>query len=87
MKRLLTAAAFLAVFAVPTGVFAQYPYPAAACPPPAPSCGICRVENCYRTVNNPCLQPDLGIGRVLGHIFAPRCMPKCQPCATCVPCR
>ena len=83
MKRMLTAALFLAVFAVPTGSFAQYAAPCA----PAPACGPCRVESCYRTVNNPCIAPDLGVGRVLGHIFAPRCMPKCQPCATCVPCR
>jgi hypothetical protein len=86
MKRLITAALFVAVFTIPSGVFAQY-YPApAACPAPAPVCGVCRVPTCYRTVNNPCISPDLGISRVLGHIFAPRCMPKCQPCATCVPC-
>lgn len=85
MKRMLTTALFLAVFAIPTGVFAKGPC-APACKP-APVCGPCRVETCYRTVTNPCMAPDLGLGRVLGYMFAPKCMPKCQPCAKCVPCK
>lgn len=45
------------------------------------------VPTCYRTVDSQCLRWDLGVGRVLGYMFAPGCMPECQPCQPCAtPC-
>lgn len=68
----------------PTAVY-QAPAPAPVMVEQPVACGSCVpvVPSCYRTVNRPCFTLDLGVGRLMGHIFAPRCVPECQPCPTC----